>query len=108
MSELGKRKLERISLKLPARIFVDSDGGETVSFDAITSDISAGGAFFYTDTPLPVGTKMYVDLILPLDELKKIEGKRAKIKVRGAVVRTDEGGMAISFSKKYRISPIPA
>ncbi|MDD5724481.1 MAG: PilZ domain-containing protein [Syntrophales bacterium] len=108
MPEFGKRKLERFPLKLPARIFVDGEGGEEAAcFDATTSDICAGGAFFYTDTPLPVGTEMYVDLVLPLDELKKIEGRRANIKVRGAVIRTGKRGMAISFDKKYRISPIP-
>jgi hypothetical protein len=54
-----------------------------------------------------VGTEMQVDLVLPLDELKKIEGKRANIKLKGAVIRTGEKGMAIIFDKKYRISPMP-
>lgn len=107
MPEFGKRKLERFPLELPARIFVNGEGKGADCLDAVTCDISAGGAFFHTDTPLPVGTEMYVDLVLPLDELKKIEGKRANIKVRGAVVRTGERGMAISFDKKYRISPMP-
>ncbi|MBN2397781.1 MAG: PilZ domain-containing protein [Deltaproteobacteria bacterium] len=106
MPAFGKRKLERFSLKLPARISVDSKEKEAACLDAVTSDISAGGAFFHTDTPLPVGTRMDVDLILPLDELKKIEGKRAKITVKGAVIRTGEQGMAICFDKKYRISPM--
>lgn len=106
MPQLGKRKLERFPLKLPARIVVDCDGEEETCLDAITSDISAGGAFFHTDTPLPVGTQMQVDLILPLDELKKIEGKKARIEVKGSVIRTVEGGMAISFDRKYQISPI--
>jgi len=108
MPAFGKRKLERFPLKLPARIVVNGngDGAEDAPLDAITSDISAGGAFFYTDTPFPVGTQMHVDLILPLDELKKIKGKKAKIKVKGAVVRTGEQGMAICFDKKYRITPV--
>ncbi|MBA7564396.1 hypothetical protein ES708_06059 [subsurface metagenome] len=99
--------MERFPLKLPARIFVNGEGGKADFLDVITSDISAGGAFFHTDKPLPVGTEMYVDMVLPLDELKKIEGKRANIKVKGAVIRTGERGMAISFDKKYRISPMP-
>ncbi|TFG92731.1 MAG: PilZ domain-containing protein [Syntrophobacterales bacterium] len=108
MPKFGKRKLERFPLELPARIFVNGDGGEEADcLDAVTCDISAGGAFFHTDTPLPVGTEMDVDLILPLDEWKKIQGKRANIKVKGAVVRSGESGMAIIFDKKYRISPMP-
>lgn len=108
MPEFGKRKLERFPLELPARLFVNCEEEATDCLDVTTSDICAGGAFFYTDTPLPVGTEMFVDLVLPLDELKKIKGKRANIKVKGAVVRTGEGGMAISFDKKYHISPMPA
>ena len=106
MPELGKRKMERFSLELPAKISVVGEKDEPASLDAITSDISAGGAFFHTDQPLPVGTEMQVDLVLSLDELKKIEGKRASIKVKGAVIRIEGKGMAISFDKKYQISPL--
>ena len=108
MPELGKRKMERFSLELPARISIagKAEKKEPESLECITSDISAGGAFFHTDQPLPVGTEMHIDLVLPLDELKKIEGKRASIKVKGAVVRIGEKGMAICFDEKYKISPL--
>jgi len=98
--------MERFSLELPARISVVSGEDEPASVEAITSDISAGGAFFHTDKPLPIGTEMQVDLVLPLDELKKIDGKKASIKLKGAVVRIGESGMAISFDKNYQISPL--
>jgi len=107
MPGLGKRKLERFSLELPARIYVIGDKDEPDSLAATTSDISASGAFFHTDKPLPLGTEMNIDLVLPLDELKKIEGKKASIKVKGAVIRIDESGMAISFAKGFQVSPIP-
>lgn len=109
MPELGKRKMERFSLELPARISITGKAKveEPESFECITSDISAGGAFFHTDKLLPVGTEMHVDLVLPLDELKKIKGKRARIKVKGAVVRMGEKGMAICFDEEYKISPMP-
>ena len=106
MSELGKRKMERFSLGLPAKISVVGEKDEQVPLEAITSDISAGGAFFHTERPLPVGTEMQVDLILPLGELKKLKGKRASIKVKGAVIRITKDGMAISFEDKYQISPL--
>jgi c-di-GMP-binding flagellar brake protein YcgR len=93
---------------LPARISLVGEEKEPVSLDAVTSDISAGGAYFRTDKPLSVGvgTQMDVDLVLPLDELKKLEGKRARIKVKGAVVRITENGIAICFNKEYQISPL--
>jgi len=106
MSGLGKRKMERFSLELPARISVASGEKEAASLDARTSDVSAGGAFFHTDQPYPVGTEMQVDLVLPLDELKRLEGKRASIKLKGAVVRIVDDGMAISFEESYEISAL--
>lgn len=105
MTLAARRKMERFSLELPARISAVGEE-EPVFLESFTSDISAGGAFFQTSRPLPIGTKMNVDLILPLDELKKLEGKRANIKVKGAVVRIGEDGMAISFDKRYKISPV--
>jgi len=108
MPGLGKRKMERFSLELPARILVVDEvkKEEPESLECLTCDISAGGAYFHTDQPLPVGTEMHIDLVLPLDELKKIEGKKASIKVKGAVVRIGEKGMAICFDEKYKISPL--
>ena len=105
MTESGQRKMERFSLELPAQMSV-AGAGDSPDFTAVTSDVSAGGAFFHTDKPLPIGTRMNVDLILPLDELKQLEGKRASIKVKGAVVRIGSKGMAISFDGKYHISPL--
>jgi len=108
MDGLGKRRMERFSLGLPARISITgkAEKEEPESLECITSDISAGGAYFHTDQPLPIGTEMHIDLILPLDELKKIEGKKASIKVKGAVVRIGGKGMAICFDEEYKISPL--
>lgn len=106
MSESGKREMERFSLELPAKISVVGGKEESSSLEATTTDISAGGAFFHTDCPFPVGTEMHFDLVLSLDELKKLEGKRASIKLKGAVVRVSEEGMAIAFNEKYEIAPL--
>jgi hypothetical protein len=40
-----------------------------------------------------------------LDLLHQIVGKgaKAKVKVRGKVVRAEEGGMAIQFDRKFKI-----
>ena len=106
MPEIIKRKMERFSLELPAKISVVGNRDEPTSLEATTSDVSAGGAFFHTDQPYPVGTEMRVDLVIPLDELKKLQGKRASIKLKGAVIRISEDGMAISFEEEYKISSL--
>ena len=106
-----KRKLERYDLKIPAKIrmgdFSQEDQEKEIS-DLTTSDISSGGAFFHTTEPLPKGTDVKIDLILPLDKLKKMseDSLHALIKVTGTVIRTESGGMAICFDRNYQISPL--
>lgn len=61
-------------------------------------DISASGAFFETDSPLPVGTTLDLDVEIGV----------AKIRVRARVVRVQEpawgcsGGIGVSF---FEVSP---
>jgi len=79
--------------------------GKTKAFEVMTRNICAGGAFLLTDIPLMVGTDIKMDLILPLDNIPKMEGKRSRIDVSGAVVRTESQGVAVCFDKKYTIEP---
>ncbi|MDY6850631.1 MAG: PilZ domain-containing protein [Thermodesulfobacteriota bacterium] len=102
----NKRKMERFDLELPARVIKAEENQDSESIDLLTSDICAGGAFFQTDQPMPVGTEVKIDLVLPLDELKKIEGKKALIKVNGAVIRVTKDGMAICFEEGFEISSV--
>ncbi len=96
------RKMERFSLKLPATVSVP---GSDSSFELHTDNICAGGTFLCTDHPLPVGTDVELDLVLSLNELKKLDGNTVRINVTGEVVREEQGGMAISFTKNYSITP---
>ena len=105
-SVFEKRRMERFDLKLPTHLFPVDDIGETAAIELQTDDVCAGGAFFKSTQALPVGTAVDVELELPLDELKKLEGRRVRIRVSGAVVRIEDKGMAISFSKKYHILPV--
>jgi len=105
VSRREKRSLPRLELELPAR--VSKTGGEdSGALEIRTRDVSAGGAFFQTGEPVPIGTELKIDLILPLDELKKIEGKNAHITLSGKVVRVSRKGMAVCFDKKYAIRPL--
>lgn len=105
MNGIDKRKVERFPLELPAFLKVgDESEGETVEF--VTSDVCSGGAFFPTDKPIPVGTEVKVDLVIPIDQLKKIEADKVLITVAGSVIRTEKRGMAVCFDNKYKIMPI--
>ncbi len=106
MSVENKRTMERFDLNLPAYLTRSSQQGSEETIELETSDICAGGAFFRTDKPLPIGTEVDVDVVLPLDELKKLRGDKVLIKVSGSVVRIDDEGIAVSFDKKYSLSPL--
>jgi len=105
-----RRKLERFDLRIPAKIELMTLGqegrGEKIP-NIMTSDICSGGAFFHTTQPLPEGTQVKIDLILPLNKLKKLKDgwHLAHIKVTGTVLRSESTGMAICFNENYQIRP---
>ena len=98
--------MDRFTLELPALISMMDESGKTKAFEVMTKNICAGGAFLLTDKPLSVGTDLKMDLILPLDNLKKMGGRPARIDVSGTVIRTESQGMAVCFNKKYNIEPL--
>jgi c-di-GMP-binding flagellar brake protein YcgR len=103
-----RRKYERFSLRLATKTTViNSEQKEDEEIlDLFTKDICAGGAFFHSVEPLPEGTQVKIDLVLDVDKLKKITKKKAFIRVKGKVVRTESTGMAICFDKNYKITSI--
>jgi len=105
-----RRRLGRFRLEIPAKIEVLHSDLEQEKRDLKTSNISSGGAFFHTKEPLPEGTPVKIDLILPLEKLKKLKNdhRQAYIEVTGKVLRAESKGMAISFDQNYVIRPLRA
>ena len=104
-----RRKLVRFSFEVPAKLEVVVPGEKKRMLDLPTSNICAGGAFFHTVQALPEGTKVKIDLVLPLDRLKEvISHNRINVKVNGTVVGSGSAGMAICFEEDYQIIPLHA
>jgi len=105
MTEIEQRKFERFNLELAAGIEVATSDQENEGkiLNLLTKDICAGGAFFHTSQSLPEGTEVKIDLVLDINKLKKLTGKRAFISTKGTVLRADSEGMAICFDKNYKI-----
>ena len=80
-----RRGSKRITFSLPVHLELD---GETNSCEYETANISKGGVFIPTDSPLPVSTK--VTLVIPFSALE------TKTQAAGTVVRSNsqpiEGG----------------
>jgi hypothetical protein len=102
-----RRRLERFNLEVPARIEIltrEEHNPEILELN--TKDVSAGGAYFRTKKALPEGTRVRIDIILPLDRLRKLKDTcKGLIKVTGTVLRSEPTGMAVSFDEGYLITP---
>jgi hypothetical protein len=100
-----RRRLQRFDLQAPTRIEVQQDGGRHGVLNFLTKDISSMGAYIETAQPLPEGAPVRLELTLSMELLYRIVGKGAgaKVKVRGKVIRAEEGGMAIKFDRRFKI-----
>lgn len=119
MNNPEKRNMERFSIQLNANLIKLSKDGEisqppelnaplelSTPLALSTNDICAGGAFFKTDSPLPVGSDVEVDLVLPFETLKALSSDQIRVRVTGAVLRSNAEGMAVVFDKGFEIIPI--
>lgn len=106
----NSRRTERYDLAIPATIELPSDHNEdaVISWNLTTSNVSAGGAYFETEQPLPVGAKVKMEMELSIEKLMELYGKKAQIRLQGEVVRTETRGMAICFDPKYEITSVCA
>lgn len=68
--------------------------------------MSAQGGLFQDQRYPAGGTRVEVELILPLDEMKNQADKRTLIEVPGLVVRTEKDGMAIRFDNEVKMVPL--
>jgi hypothetical protein len=94
------RKLQRFDLRLRAK--VQKQGERKGGLRLVTKNISAGGAYFPTKTPLTKGLRVMVELML---RQESATDKDALIQVGGEVLRSGSEGMAIRFDEKYHILP---
>jgi len=101
-----RRRLERFELQVPAKIEVLSSPDTASLLELLTKDICAGGAYFPTKTALAAGTKVKMDILLPVRNVSAPgDNTRGLIKVNGTVIRSGPAGMAIGFDTGYLITP---
>ncbi len=101
-----KRRLQRFDLCLPARIYPAKKEGANEAIVAPTINICAGGVLLDSDTGLETGSKVELEIVLNLDELEKLQEKKAQIKLSGVVLRSDATGTAVAFDENYELEPI--
>ena len=104
---MEKRQVERFDLNLEAHVVVVGEAPDSGTSRLMTRDVSMNGAYLLTPEPLPLGTKVNVDVILSLGGTAPSETRKALIKASGAVLRTDSEGMAIRFDENSKFLPYP-
>ena len=102
-----KRKVERFDLQVETILNIYNDAQVENPPVLLSRDISSAGVFLSTKTPLPIGTKVDLNLLLSQPELiNQSNEERINISTSGKVVRINEEGMAVKFDELYKISPL--
>jgi len=119
-SFIDQRLQKRFSMKLPVRVLTGSKTDLIVCFEGVIANISSGGAFIATDSPLPISSRVHLEFLISLQELKKLKFvlsfdtlRRYKdrpvwVKASGVIIRHERDGMAIIFDDDYMLSPLEA
>lgn len=95
----NKRGNERFNLELPVNLKVKDPETAPAKLKLKTRNISSSGALVSADLPLAVGTTLEIDIDIPLEALKSMKGDKAKVALKGQVVRVSGRGTALAFDK---------
>jgi len=103
---VDRRRQERFVLKATS-IVLPVGGDMRDALELCTTDISANGAFFATDKPLPTGASVSITIFLIIAAVKNLLGQpgRVRITTEGKVVRSCPAGMGVAFARRYHLEP---
>jgi hypothetical protein len=104
-----RRQIQRLELQAPARIEGVGKSGTTINIQTETKDISSHGAFFLTEEQIEENVNLDIELILSMKKFQELLGRKdqVRLQIRGTVIRSELNGIAVSFSRKYKISVLP-
>ena len=118
MSE-ERREQERFFLNLQAKVtarFTEDSATEVI--ETLAANISSGGAFLRTEQPLPMASRVQVEFLLSLADLKKLKfilsvqtlrqltGDQVWVIATGVVIRQEEDGVGVIFDQNYQLTPM--
>lgn len=115
-----RRIQQRFFLNMQAKIsssFLDPASAD--SLETVAANISSGGAFLQIDTQLPLASKVKVEFLLSIDDLKKLKfilsvdtlrkfsgQQQVWVEATGIVIRQEENGVAVIFDQNYQLTPM--
>ena len=105
MGEPNKRRMDRYDLSVPVFVLPQSETelNTGAGIELRTRNISSGGAFFITDNPFQIDTKLDIDIRIALFDESSNRVRKSDVHVTGSVIRINTTGMAVKFDKKFQI-----
>ncbi|MHB8094053.1 MAG: PilZ domain-containing protein [Candidatus Aminicenantales bacterium] len=107
--KINRREEWRLDLPLSAEIQGKLPHGEKFREETKLENISSGGAYFCLDSGVVVGSKLNLIFELPA---QLTDGRKMKMRLGGITIRlekpdrkTKKQGVAVRFSKDFRIMP---
>jgi len=103
---MEKRKRDRYFIDVPVKLLLSAEDSEQETLTVHTKNISSEGVLLSTDTVLSQGSKVKMEMVLPVNKLLEMIGEQKKVLVRvnGKVIRTGDEGMAVKFDRDYQIT----
>lgn len=119
MEQKNRRLQERFFLQIDAKLSAESDiDGNEVIEEITATNISSGGAFLSTRRKIPLASKVHLEFLVDLEQLKKLKfvlsletlqalsGKKIWVSATGIVIRIEDTGIGIIFDQDYQLSPM--
>jgi hypothetical protein len=102
-----KRKVERFDLHIDAMLNFQYESRVAKEIKLRSRDISCDGVFLETSNPLPIGTRVELNLLLNQLELSDQSiDEKIKIYKSGKVIRSNDQGIAIEFDNHNKVSQL--
>lgn len=108
MEKYGERRThERYDIALPCLLSLNKEGEYSNLMELKTRNISAAGVFLELEQINGfIVSSAKVEIIIPPNLIKCIEGSGTHISVSGSVVRASADGIAVLFCEEYQIAPL--
>lgn len=103
---LEKRSCRRYSIRMRTMLYFEQDTFSRSEFEALSKNISSRGVFVITKEISSIGAEVKVEIQLPLSNLRDYAINDSCLLCSGSIVRVEDDGIAVSFSKPCKITPL--
>ncbi|MCP5007672.1 MAG: hypothetical protein GY941_27620 [Planctomycetes bacterium] len=102
----SKRIRERFNVVTKCLVNTNGDNSNYGTSICQTVNISASGVFLEAEDLLPIGTQIGLNMVPLSSEQEGYNGEDYMTKITGAVLRTDNNGLAVCFDNEYDVKSL--